>query len=875
MAESTKMITQYNMIKSQYEDCILFFRLGDFYEMFEDDAKLASEELNLVLTSRGKKKDGETPIPMCGVPYHSCESYIARLVAKGYRVAVCEQMEEPGKGKDIVRREVIRVISPGTVIEDSMLDESRNNYLAAVVIYNNEAGICFADASTGTVHLTQIEGDDASQRIISELSRFTPSEILLCSKAYKDEELTWFIKNKLNCRMEFRGDACYDYTRLEGLLLSHFKKGSVEDIDENIKSGSPSSMALGSVMEYLYETQRAGLASINEIDFYTFAQFMNLDMSARVNLELTETMRTKEKKGSLLWVLDKTRTAMGKRLIRQWLEQPLLDYAALIRRQDAVEELCGNSIARAELIEVFSGIQDIERLMTRVVYGTANPRELKSLAYTLKKLPDIKKLLCTFNCRLLRQIDSLICPHEELSALIDDAIKDEPPVQVKEGDIIRQGYNERVDMLRHDMTDSKGIISGIEQRERERTGIKNLRVGYNKVFGYFIEVTNSYKGNVPEDYIRKQTLVNCERYVTEELKNLEGRVLGAKESLYALEYKLFSEVRGKVSEKVDEIKQTAAAVSNLDVLLSLAQVASARGYCRPQLNKNGVIKIKNGRHPVVEAILDVPFVPNDTMLDTEGNRCAIITGPNMAGKSTYMRQVALITLMAQIGSFVPADSAEIGLVDAIFTRVGASDDLSTGQSTFMVEMNEVSEILSNATSNSLLILDEIGRGTSTFDGMSIARAVLEFVADKKRIGAKTLFATHYHELTELEELIDGVKNYNVAVKKRGDDITFLRRIIKGAADDSYGIEVAKLAGIPDAVINRAKQVLKGLESGEETAARPAKTVTRDEVGPLDEAVAVNLVKEISKIDVETLTPIESMTKLFGIVSRAKKFDAGS
>ena len=875
MAGSAKMMNQYWEIKNQYSDCILFFRLGDFYEMFEDDAKIASDELGLTLTSRNKRnsKEGEEQPPMCGVPYHSCEAYIARLIAKGYRVAVCEQMEEPKPGKDIVRREVIRVISPGTVLEDSMLDESRNNYLAAVVVNNTAAGVCFADASTGAVHLTELTGKGLTQKIMSELSRFMPSELITCSNVDKNEELMQFIKNKVGCRIEAKGDACYDYDRLESIILKHFNKEKIDEIDEALSKNSAAVLALGSVLDYLYDTQRKGLGSINEVDYYTFEQYMNLDIVARINLELTETMRSKDRRGSLLWVIDKTKTAMGRRLIRQWMEQPLLDYNMLIKRQDAVDELVRNSIDRSELSELFMRVHDIERLMTRIVYGTANPKELNSLAYTLSQMPDIKDVLSKCSSGLLRQLNDYISPHTDIYELIFAAIKDNPASSVKEGDIIREGYSERVDELRMYMKDSKSILAEIERKERERTGIKNLRVGYNKVFGYFIEVTNSYKGNVPDDYIRKQTLTNCERYITEELKDMEGKVLGAKENLYELEYRLFDEVRKKAADNIDSIKQTASAISNVDVLLSLAQVAAERNYKRPTLTRNSIISIKNGRHPVVEAILDVPFVPNDTILDADDNRCAIITGPNMAGKSTYMRQVALITLMAQMGSFIPADSAEIGLVDAIFTRVGASDDLSTGQSTFMVEMNEVAEIINNATKNSLLILDEIGRGTSTFDGMAIARAVLEFVADKKKLGAKTLFATHYHELTELEECIDGVKNYNIVVKKRGDNITFLRRIVRGAADDSYGIEVAKLAGIPDVVINRAKQVLNSLESGEmkvEPNRSKSQESSREET--LADIAASNLVQDISKIDVETLTPIEAMTKLFDIVNKAKKMN---
>ena len=858
------MMKQYKQIKAQNEDSILFFRVGDFYEMFFEDAKKASEELDLVLT--GKECGLKERAPMCGVPFHSCEGYIARLVEKGYKVAICEQTEDPASAKGLVKRDVIRTITPGTVFEDSMLDEGKNNYLASIVLEKEQVGICFTDASTGECHATVLGNDGVSLRIIDEISRFSPREILI-KQDFKAAapEVFEFLEMNFQGVLTVRDDEFFDYSYNEELILKHFGVISVENL--GLIKNSPLTTAFGLILAYLYETGVNGHISVNEIDVYTDNQFMRLDITAVRNLELCETMRTKSKKGSLLWVLDKTKTAMGKRLIRNWLTQPLINIAAINLRQNAVEELVSDIISRSEIIENLNGIRDIERIMTKVVYGSANAKDLLNLTVTAEKFPIIKGLLKTSNCRMLKDIYSDIDTLEDIADLIKNAIKEDAPATLREGGIIKDGYDNLVDTLRSDMRSGTGILGEIEAREKERTGIKNLRVRYNKVFGYYIEVTNSFLDKVPEDYIRKQTLTNAERFITEELKEIEKRVLTAKDRIVEVEYEIFDKIRKTAAAEVKRFQKTASALARLDVLASFAAVSAENHYCRPLVNGEGAISVKSGRHPVVEQVIKTPFVSNDTLLNMTDDRCAIITGPNMAGKSTYMRQVALITLMAQIGCFVPAQTAQIGVVDAIFTRVGASDDLASGQSTFMVEMSEVADILKNATKNSLLILDEIGRGTSTFDGMSIARAVLEFVADKRKLGAKALFATHYHELTALEEQIKGVKNYNIAVKKRGDDITFLRRIVRGAADDSYGIEVAKLSGIPNAVIERAKQVLKQTEN---EGVVTYKTVKEDSLQlPLEMLAANEIMNELKTIDVNTLTPIESMQILFDICDKAK------
>ena len=864
MGELSPMMKQYMEIKAANEDSVLFFRVGDFYEMFFEDAKKASEELNLVLT--GKDCGLEDRAPMCGVPYHSCDAYISRLVEKGYKVAICEQTEDPATAKGIVKREIVRIITPGTIIEDSMLDEGKNNFLASIAFGDGEIGLCFTDASTGESQATSISEDGFQSNLIDEISRFSPREILVCKDfSVKAPLVIEYLEKNYFGVITQREDESFVSAKVEPLITKHFGIISTENI--GLPTGSAITAAFGSVIEYLYETGVNGKISVNNINIYTNSQYMRLDNTAARNLELTETMRTKSKKGSILWVLDKTKTAMGKRLIRNWLLQPLMNITAINSRQNAIEELCSNIILRGDIIESLSGIKDIERLMTKVVYGSAKPKDLLLLAETSSRFPTIKDLLKNSSCKMLKEIYSDIDNLQDITELINSAIDKDAPATVREGGIIKDGFNELVDTLRNDINNGAGVLAEIEANERDKTGIKTLKVRYNKVFGYYIEVTNSFLDKVPDTYIRKQTLTNCERFITEELKEIEKRVLSAKEKINQVEYEIFDTIRKQTAAQVKRFQKSAAAVARLDALTSLSVVASENHYCRPLVNNSGSIVINEGRHPVVEQVIKIPFVTNDTFLNMGDDRCAVITGPNMAGKSTYMRQVAIITLMAQIGSFVPAQSAEIGVVDAIFTRVGASDDLAAGQSTFMVEMSEVADILKNATKHSLIILDEIGRGTSTFDGMSIARAVLEYVADKKKLGAKVMFATHYHELTEMENQIKGVKNYNVAVKKRGDDITFLRRIVRGGADDSYGIEVAKLSGIPNVVIERAKEILKStLENGVVTY----KTVENPEMQlPLEMQGAQDILHELQSIDVNTLTPIESMQILFEICKKAK------
>lgn len=848
------MMKQYFKIKEQNKDSILFFRLGDFYEMFYDDAKIASKELELTLTGRDCGQAERAP--MCGVPFHSCEGYIARLVAKGYKVAICEQTEDPATAKGLVKRDIIRVITPGTVMESSMLDEGRNNYICCMFSDSKKIGLCFCDISTGELYATEISGSDSVNSLTSQLASYNPREILIGGDIVKIKSLPAFIKSKLSAGVEMLRDESFDNKLCTDTVNMQFGEETQCIADSQVLIN-----AIGALINYLKETQKNGLERINKIELYSDKQFMNLDYNTQRNLELTATMLNKEKRGSLLWVLDKTKTAMGKRLIRSWLEHPLLNVSAINNRQSAVEELVNNNMLRLDIMDALSGIFDIERLMTRIVYGSANGRELRSLAAALQKLPQLSELVADCSAKYLKKVYKEIDLLEDIYNLIDSAIVEEPPFSVREGGMIKKGYNPDLDILLTDMNDSKGILARIEAEQREKTGIPKLRVGYNKVFGYYIEVTNSYKDLVPENYIRKQTLTNCERYITQDLKDIEGRILGAKDRSVAMEYTLFDEVRKTVANNLERIQKTAKAIAVLDVLVSLANVAADNRYVRPEVNLSTVIRLKDSRHPVVEALLnDTPFVPNDVYLDSAGERVAIITGPNMAGKSTYMRQVALIVLMAQMGSFVPASSATIGVVDSIFTRVGASDDLASGQSTFMVEMSEVANIVKSATSKSLLILDEIGRGTSTFDGMSIARAVLEYCADRKKLGAKTLFATHYHELTVMQDLLDGVKNYSIAVKKRGDDITFLRRIIPGGADDSFGIEVAKLAGLPNSIINRAKEILKELESGSN-----APTVIKEKSEDMQMSLISNdnaVVERLSEVDLNTLTPIEAINLLY-------------
>ncbi len=861
MAQLSPMMQQYYKIKEDNKDSILFFRLGDFYEMFFEDAKIASKELELTLT--GRDCGLEERAPMCGVPFHSCESYIARLVQKGYKVAICEQMENPADAKGIVKRDIVRVITPGTVLEASMLDEGKNNYICCVYAEKKNIGVCFSDISTGELYVTEIAGKDYIEKLKSQFSSYNPREILIGGDIVRIKELPEFIRDKLSATVEMLPDENFAHITCQSIVKEQFG-------DEEYKTVSDKPIiisALGGLISYLRDTQKNGLERINKINLVFENQFMKLDFNTQRNLELTKTMINKEKKGSLLWVLDHTKTSMGKRLIRSWVEKPLLNVTKIINRQSAVEELVNDTVLRLDISDALVGIFDMERLMTNIVYGSAKGRELRSLASALEKLPQLKDLLKDCNSSLLRQIYNNLDTLQDIYTLIDDAIVEEPPFSVKEGGIIKKGYNEELDQVSFDMNNSTGLLSKIEAEQREITGIPKLKVGYNRVFGYYIEVTNSYKDLVPDTYIRKQTLTNCERYITQDLKNLEGRILGAKDRAVALEYKIFDSIRKEVATHLNRIQQTAKAIATLDVITSLANVASDNRYIRPEVNLSDNIILKDSRHPVVECLLKkVPFVPNDVYLNCNSNRVSIITGPNMAGKSTYMRQVALIVLMAQIGSFVPASFAEIGIVDSIFTRVGASDDLASGQSTFMVEMSEVAHIVTNATSKSLLILDEIGRGTSTFDGMSIARAVLEYVVDKKKLGAKTLFATHYHELTVMDKFIEGVNNYNIAVKKQGDDITFLRRIVPGGADDSYGIEVAKLAGIPDTIIKRAKEILAELESGKKDNTECYESISDN----IQQDSQLNLlansnsavIDKLSKIDLNTLTPIESMNLLY-------------
>ena len=854
--ELTPMQRQYQDIKRSSGDCILFFRLGDFYEMFNEDAKLAARELDLTLTTRDRGKPKEEQTPMCGVPYHSVDSYIARLVQKGYKVAICEQMEDPALAKGLVEREVTRIITPGTVTESCMLDENRNNYMGCIYGEGGRFGLSFCDVSTGAFFSTLCTDP---QSVASELGRFTPSEVLRYGSNVDCAPIEDALFRRLNCCVDEGKDELFRSEQAEGLLERHFGKS----LSQLGLAGMPAvAISCGALLQTLLNLQKNDLSHIRELQYYTGGKFMELDLDARRNLELTETMRSKEKKGTLLWVLDRTHTAMGGRMLRSWLEKPLLDPAEITRRHGAVAELVSSVIVRGELEDALRDVTDLERVQTRIVTGTVNCRDLLGLAGGFRALPEVKQRLSKMESPLLRRLSDAIDPLTDCADRIENTIADEPPLTVREGGIIRKGANEEADRLRDIMEGGSGTIAAIEASEREKTGIRTLKVGFNRVFGYYIEVSKSFIDQVPEHYIRKQTLANCERYITQELKELENQVLTAKDRLTALEYQIFTELREHLAVQAARVQQSAAAVAAADALCSLAAVAVRRGYCRPEITLGREISITDGRHPVVEAMLtDSLFVPNDTDLGAEDNQVSIITGPNMAGKSTYMRQVALIVLMAQMGSFVPARAAKIGLVDRVFTRIGASDDLASGQSTFMVEMAEVASILKYATSRSLLILDEIGRGTSTYDGMSIARAVLEYAANPKRLGAKTLFATHYHELSAIENQLPNVKNYNIAVKKRGDQMIFLRKIVSGATDDSYGIEVAKLAGLPAAVISRAREILEELESGKLETPALAMKEPQEQVSMLD-LTSRQVVSALSGISVETLTPIEAMNELY-------------
>lgn len=866
------MMRNYLETKEQYQDCILFYRLGDFYEMFFDDAQLVSRELELTLT--GKSCGLEERAPMCGIPYHAAESYLNRLIAKGYKVAICEQVEDPKLAKGLVKREVIRVVTPGTNLDPGGLDETKNNYIMCIVCTDDRFGISSADVTTGDFYLTEV---DSKRALLDEIGKYMPSEII-CNESFLVSGVPLDdLRGRLHMNISAL-DAWYfsDDTTIS-ILKEHFHVQSLEGL--GLTDYTCGVTAAGALLKYLYETQKTDLAHMTRIEPYTTGKFMVIDSSTRRNLELMETLREKQKRGSLLWVLDKTKTAMGARMLRAAIEQPLIDQAGIEQRLDAVEELVSHMIDREELREYLSPIYDLERLISRIVYRNANPRDLIAFKTSLKMLSPIKTLLKEFQSDLLKQLDEGIDPLEDIYTLIDRAIDDDPPITIREAGIIKAGYNKDADDLRRAKTDGKGWLAKIETEEREKTGIKNLRVKYNKVFGYYLEVTNSYKDLVPDYYIRKQTLTNAERYITPDLKNMEDTILGASDRLNALEYDLFCEVRSKIAGEVLRIQQTARSIAYLDMLVSLAHVAERNSYVRPKINEKGRIKITGGRHPVVEKMMrGEMFIPNDMHLDNRTNRIAIITGPNMAGKSTYMRQNALIVLMAQIGSFVPAEKADIGIVDRIFTRVGASDDLASGQSTFMVEMTEVANILRNATASSLLILDEIGRGTSTIDGLSIAWAVVEYISNPKLLGAKTLFATHYHELTELEGKLSNVHNFCIAVKERGDDIVFLRKIVPGGADRSYGIQVAKIAGVPDAVIRRAKQISDELETADlenitqnldGTAAGRKKKSSGKEPDKMDMAQislfdTVNdsaIIDELKNVDISTMTPLDALNKL--------------
>jgi len=858
MAEMTPMMRQYLEIKEQHKDSILFFRLGDFYEMFNEDAKLVSQELDLTLTTRDRNKPEDERVPMCGVPFHSCDGYIARLIAKGYKVAICEQTEDPALAKGLVKRDIIRVVTPGTV-DASMLEGNSANYICGIYMDEERAGLCFCDITTGKTHATAFSGPERLDHVMNELGRFSPAEAVLNDGAYSHRPLLELLRDKFSCRADNYGERRFHLEEAVRLVEKQYGKESAAALPS---SNPAAAMALGGLLHYLYETQKTDLSYISDLEYYEQGRFMELDLTARRNLELTATLRAKEKKGSLLWVLDKTKTAMGARLLRSWLERPLLSVTAINRRLAAVEALTKDTMGREELILALTGINDMERLIGRIVYGSAGGRDMASLRASLERLPELLDKLAPFTAGRLGELAEELDPLQDVCALLRESIVDEPPFSVREGGFIRSGYDAEVDRLRDILSGGKGIIAEVEAREKEKTGIRTLKVGYNKVFGYYIEVSKSFYDQVPADYIRKQTLANCERYITQELKDLEHTILTASDRVVALEFELFTRLREAVGAQMSRIQATAAAVAELDTLCSFAAVAVKNNYCCPTVDEGGVIEIHDGRHPVVERVLkDSLFVPNDTYMGEEASRVAIITGPNMAGKSTYMRQVALITLMAQIGSFVPARAARIGIVDRIFTRIGASDDLSAGQSTFMVEMTEVADILQHATSRSLLILDEIGRGTSTFDGMSIARAVLEHCADRKKLGAKTLFATHYHELTELEAALPGVKNFNIAIKSRGEDLIFLRKIIPGGADRSYGIEVAKLAGLPDTVVKKARSVLKELESqsGHKPQLLAAPQSDQMSMEAMGEAEVID---RLRRTQPDTLTPIEAMQLIY-------------
>ena len=875
----TPMMKVYCETKEKYKDCILFYRLGDFYEMFFEDALIASKELEITLT--GKDCGLKERAPMCGVPFHAVDGYLNKLVSKGYKVAICEQLEDPKQAKGLVKRDVIRVVTPGTNLDAQALDESRNNYLMCIVCMEDRYGLSVADISTGEYLVTELDGE---KKLLDEINKFSPSEIICNHSFYVSGVDIEDMKERLHISVFSLDSWYFDDALCARNLMEHFHVSSLSGL--GLDAYSCGIIAAGALLQYLIETQKTSIANLTALTPYSISKYMVLDSSTRRNLGLCETLREKNKRGSLLWVLDKTKTAMGARMLRRYLEQPLIEKEEIMQRLDAVEELKDNAITREELREYLNPVYDLERLISRISYQTANPRDLVAFKTSLSMLPHIKYIMKSLQSPLLVQLQEEMDELEDLFALVDTAIVDEPPISIRDGGFIKEGYHEEVDRLRHAKTEGKSWLAKLEAEEREKTGIKTMKVKYNKVFGYYLEVTNSYKDMVPDYYTRKQTLTNAERYITPELKELEETILGSEDKLTALEYDLYVEVRGKIADEILRIQKTAHVIAGVDVFASLALVAERGNYVKPSINEKGVLDIKNGRHPVVEKMIpNDMFIANDTYLDNGKNRISIITGPNMAGKSTYMRQTALIVLMAQIGSFVPADAAKIGLVDRIFTRVGASDDLASGQSTFMVEMTEVANILRNATRNSLLILDEIGRGTSTFDGLSIAWAVVEYISNPKLLGAKTLFATHYHELTELEGKLPGVNNYCIAVKENGDDIVFLRKIIQGGADKSYGIQVAKLAGVPDMVIERAKELAEELTNADITVhvqggdaegqkARKAKTqkydqVDMDQMSLFDTVSDSDVLKELQELEVSTMTPLDALNTLYRLQNKLK------
>lgn len=875
----TPMMKVYCETKEKYKDCILFYRLGDFYEMFFEDALIASKELEITLT--GKDCGLEERAPMCGVPFHAVDGYLNKLVSKGYKVAICEQLEDPKQAKGLVKRDVIRVVTPGTNLDAQALDESRNNYLMCIICMEDRYGLSVADISTGEYLVTEL---DSEKKLLDEINKFSPSEIICNHSFYVSGVDIEDMKERLHISVFSLDSWYFDDALCARNLMEHFHVSSLSGL--GLDAYSCGIIAAGALLQYLIETQKTSIANLTALTPYSISKYMVLDSSTRRNLELCETLREKNKRGSLLWVLDKTKTAMGARMLRRYLEQPLIEKEEIMQRLDAVEELKDNAITREELREYLNPVYDLERLISRISYQTANPRDLVAFKTSLSMLPHIKYIMKSLQSPLLVQLQEEMDELADLFALVDTAIVDEPPISIRDGGFIKEGYNEEVDRLRHAKTEGKSWLAKLEAEEREKTGIKTMKVKYNKVFGYYLEVTNSYKDMVPDYYTRKQTLTNAERYITPELKELEETILGSEDKLTALEYDLYVEVRGKIADEILRIQKTAHAIAGVDVFASLALVAERGNYVKPSINEKGVLDIKNGRHPVVEKMIpNDMFIANDTYLDNGKSRISIITGPNMAGKSTYMRQTALIVLMAQIGSFVPADAAKIGLVDRIFTRVGASDDLASGQSTFMVEMTEVANILRNATRSSLLILDEIGRGTSTFDGLSIAWAVVEYISNPKLLGAKTLFATHYHELTELEGKLPGVNNYCIAVKENGDDIVFLRKIIQGGADKSYGIQVAKLAGVPDMVIERAKELAEELTNADITVhvqggdaegqkARKAKTqkydqVDMDQMSLFDTVSDSDVLKELQELEVSTMTPLDALNTLYRLQNKLK------